>query len=368
MSDFRELPPIVTPRRPVGQLSSEELATLNEEIAGMAKAGLPLDEGLRHLAEEMGGGKLKQLTLDIANDLRAGKTLPEALAHQDKALPPYYSCLVSAGIRTGNLADVLATLTSYARTMAELRSTVITSFIYPSMILCVGMFCLFFWLLFVVPEFEKVMKDFKLRLPFLTQLIFDLSHHVWIIYLPVLVPVAGVVLFRFILCRTEEGRIKWCRMLYAIPCLGTLLRSARLAAFTDLLGILVRNAIPLPEALRLTADATGDPLLRVGTLRALAEVDQGGTLSRSLRKQGDLVPGFVAWMTMLGERQGRLEETLRQTAEFYRKQAESRAALFRSVFPSVLIVVIAIILLAAMFIAMFLPLLSLLDGLSGVFR
>ena len=83
-----------------------------------------------------------------------------------------------------------------------------------------------------------------------------------------------------------------------------------------------------------------------------------------MRKE-KLVPGFVAWMTMLGERQGRLEQTLHQTAEFYRKQAESRAALFRSVFPSVLIIVIAIFLLGLMFIAMFLPLLSLLDGLSG---
>src|SRR5580698_6079268 len=84
-------------------LSLEDLITLNEEIAAMAKAGLPLDQGLSALAKEMGGGRLQAVTEQLANDLRSGCTLPEAIKRQPGRLPPYYAALLNAGIRSNRL-------------------------------------------------------------------------------------------------------------------------------------------------------------------------------------------------------------------------------------------------------------------------
>ena len=63
-------------------MNPDELIALNEEIAGMARAGLPLDQGLAALAREMGKGRLQQVTANLAKDLRAGQTLPQALERQ----------------------------------------------------------------------------------------------------------------------------------------------------------------------------------------------------------------------------------------------------------------------------------------------
>src|SRR5437879_8141976 len=102
----------VTAARPVGSprapgLSADDLITLNEEIAGMARAGLPLDQGLAALAREMGAGRLQRVTATLADDLRAGHTLPEALARQGDRVPPFYAGLVAAGVRTGRVSEVL---------------------------------------------------------------------------------------------------------------------------------------------------------------------------------------------------------------------------------------------------------------------
>src|SRR5262245_28459079 len=77
-------------------LSPQDLITLNEEIAGMARAGLPLDQGLAALAREMGRGRLQRVTEELAADLRAGHTLPDALARQGSRVPPFYAGLVAA--------------------------------------------------------------------------------------------------------------------------------------------------------------------------------------------------------------------------------------------------------------------------------
>jgi type II secretory pathway component PulF len=60
-------------------MTADELIALNEQIAGMAKAGLPLDQGLAGLAREMGYGRLRSVTAAIAKDLEAGMPLPEAI-------------------------------------------------------------------------------------------------------------------------------------------------------------------------------------------------------------------------------------------------------------------------------------------------
>ena len=70
-------------------MTPEDLIALNEEIAAMARAGLPLDKGLSALAAEMNRGKLKNVTKELARDLSEGHTLPEALDRQGGRVPPF---------------------------------------------------------------------------------------------------------------------------------------------------------------------------------------------------------------------------------------------------------------------------------------
>src|SRR5881392_2985626 len=175
MSDFTASPPPL--RKMSGPLTADDLATLNDEIAAMARAGLPLDQGLAHLAKEMGSGRLQKMTAALAAEMHAGKTLPEALASQAGNVPPFYASLVTAGIRSGRLGDVLATLTSYARAISELRATVINSLIYPTIILVLGFGLLLGWVLFVGPQFKKIYEDFRLRLPVATEAVLHVVDH-----------------------------------------------------------------------------------------------------------------------------------------------------------------------------------------------
>jgi type II secretory pathway component PulF len=362
MSDFTASGPAPKPSAP---LTADDLATLNDEIAAMARAGLPLDQGLAHLAKEMGSGRLQQTTAALADDMRRGKTLPEALAAQENRLPPFYASLVTAGIRSGRLGDVLATLTAYARALSELRATVINSLIYPFIILVMGFGLVMLWILYVGPQFRKIYDDFKLRLPVATEVVLHISDHPYLYFVaPVACLVVGFVALRFWFSRDEAGRLQWARFIYSIPLVGTLVHSARLAAFVDLLAILVEHKVPLSDAFRLAAGASSDPLVRVGARTVCENLDRGQPLAASLRDV-QLVPDFLAWMAGMGERNQRLGETLRQTAEFYRKQAEARASLFRTVFPAVALIVVAVIVIAIVMGVMLAPMFGLLDGLSG---
>jgi type II secretory pathway component PulF len=346
-------------------LSAEDLAALNDEIAAMARAGLPLDQGLKNLAKEMGSGQLRHVTAAIGADLASGKTLPEAMAASKGHLPPFYSALVAAGVRSGRLSDVLATVTAYARTMGELRATVIASLIYPAIILLMGFGIIGLWVWWVGPQFRMIFTSMKLNLPGITKAFFYIvDHSAFFIFLPLGLLFAGIVGWRIYSLRSESGRVAWAKLIYGIPLVGTLIRSARLEAFSDLFGILVDHHVPLPEAFSLAADASSDPLIRNSSERIVERLVSGKSLASSLNEQY-LVPDFLAWMVGMGERSGRLGETLHQVAGFYRKQAESRAALLRNVLPAFAVIIIAVVLVTFIVAALIAPMVSLIQGLSG---
>jgi type II secretory pathway component PulF len=253
-------------------MNAEDLITLNEEIAGMARAGLPLDRGLAAMALDMGRGKLRRVTMAIAQDLRAGHTLPEALARQGRSLPRFYAGLVAAGARTGRISEVLATLTSFAGSQANLRSIVIDALIYPALVLILGFLMFGFLCNFILPQFEQLFLDFRMKLPWITEQVLIIARHpVAAILIPVLGVSFGLLLLNLAVGYSGGGQATWARFIYSLPIVGTLIRAARLAAFADLLSIMVEFELPLPEAFRLAGEATSEPIMAANAAK-VAEV------------------------------------------------------------------------------------------------
>ncbi|MFM7151729.1 MAG: type II secretion system F family protein [Gemmataceae bacterium] len=345
-------------------MKPEDLVTLNEEIAGMARAGLPLDQGLSALALEMGHGKLQKVTARLADDLRSGITLPEALERQGDRVPPYYAGLVQAGIRAGRISDVLATLTTYARSLSDLRATVINALFYPGLVLLFSAILFAFMCLFIMPQFQQIFRDFNMRLPLITELAFTIgTNPIQMVVIPVLVLLGLVWGVHLLMKRTETGRALWTRVVYSMPIVGVLVRSTRLSAFSELLAILVDHGVPLPEGFRLAGLASSDPLLTEAGKKVEKDLEQGVSLGKALREK-HLVPELIAWMTGMGEQRGNLGQTLHQVAAIYHRQAELRANLLRNVLPPILILATASIIVFFFVIAIMLPMVKLLEALS----
>jgi type II secretory pathway component PulF len=345
-------------------MNADDLVTLNEEIAGMARAGLPLDQGLAVLAHEMGRGKLARVTAALADDLRAGQTLGEALQRRGHDVPPYYAALVEAGVRSGNISKVLVTLTVYARSITNLRNIIVEALFYPTVILCFAIGLLIFLLGYVLPQFDEIFREFNMRLPAATAFALHVGRHPFLyLALPLGILLVGVLVLRTVLRSGESGRQRWARIVYSLPVIGALLRAARLATFTELLAILVDAEFPLPEAFRLAGQASADPIMGSASLEVEKELSQGRPLAEVLRNRG-LVPEWVSWMTGMGERHGKLGDTLHQVASLYRRKVEMRAALLKSVLPPFVIICTAGVFVAGFVLVLMLPLFRVVEGLS----
>lgn len=345
-------------------MTADDLTALNEQIAAMARAGLPLDQGLASLARDMGRGRLRDVTEALAADLRSGRTLPEALARQEGHVPPYYASLVTAGVQTGRLPEALATLSTYAKSVAAVRVTLIEALIYPFFVLVVG-YVLYCLLAFgIAPEFDQVFQGFGMKVPETTELIMTIGRN------PILFGVLPVtILLGSLIGLWTWGRVSpkgkriWTQFVYGIPLLGRVIRSARLAAFTDLLAMMVEQGVPLPAAFRMAGAASSDPIIADRAAAVEQRLNEGLPLAEAFRGRG-LAPDWVVWLAAAGEQRNALGPALREIANVYRRQVDNGAALLRGVLPSLVVIVIAGVLTTLFAIGIFAPMIKLLEGLS----
>lgn len=345
-------------------MNPDDIIALNEQIAGMARAGLPLDQGLASLAKDMSRGSLRTVTEALARDLRSGLTLADALERQGEKVPPYYSALVTAGVRSGRLPEVLATLTEYARTVAATRSTVIEALMYPAIVLVFGFALTIGLTVFVLPRFDEIYKSFGMKLPAFTEFVMLMGRHPVEAFAIPIGTVGLIVLAVWISVRVSpKSRQSWTRFLYRLPVIGQLIRSARLATFANLLGTLVEHELPLPQAFKLASAACADPVMAAKAGQVEEKLSQGVPLAEAFRGKG-ILPEWVAWMAGTGEQRGSLAKALRGIVEVYRRQVQSRAAVLRTVLPSFVVILTAGFLTCFFATAVMLPMIKLLEGLS----
>jgi general secretion pathway protein F len=303
-----------------GQFSLEDLVALNEEIAALVRAGVPLEIGLKDLA----GGlprSLGKLTDDLAGRLSEGVPLNDALALESDRLPRTYRAVIEAGLRTGRLPDALESLTKFARTLLEIRLRLSLAMLYPGVVMLVayGLFVAF--VLTLGPTLEETYQSF--RIPQRTWGVLLGKLHETVGYWGPAVPL--VALCGALLWHNGAGsrHAPWMRFIVA---------NYRRANFADLLALLVAHEVPLHEALILAADAAGDKKIVGGAESIAAGIVSGKSVSESISDRVDWPP-FMKWMIGYGAEQGVLAASLRQVGQVYRRRAVVRAEWIKIVLP-----------------------------------
>lgn len=115
----------------------DEFAFLNQQLAGMLRAGIPLEGGLRELSSTMRRGDLRNELEALEKDLTAGAPLGEAVSR--RKLPALYVRLTQAGVAGGDLPGVLTLLADYYNRLATVMTRLKGLMVYPGIVLLLGL-------------------------------------------------------------------------------------------------------------------------------------------------------------------------------------------------------------------------------------
>jgi general secretion pathway protein F len=313
-----------------------------QELSTLLNAGVPLDRALSITSELTERAAFRLLVQDILRVLKGGRSLADSLATHPEYFSDLYINMVRAGEASGSLAAVFERLAEFERTRDDLRSYILSSMAYPSLLMLVGTGSILVLMNFVVPRFAQVFEQSRIEMPLPTKMLLEgskfLQSYGWIV-LGVLAAFA-VALYTYV--RTSPGRLWWDSLRLRIPVLGEALRKAETARFARAMGTLVSNSVPLVQSIGI-AGATLSNRRISGTLEAVAlGVKRGEGIATPLRRAGQFPP-LAAHLLSVGEETGRLDQMFVRMADIY--DSDTRAAIrrFTSLFEPLIILVMGLI-------------------------
>ncbi|MCS7316019.1 MAG: type II secretion system F family protein [Bryobacterales bacterium] len=312
-----------------------------QELATLLGAGVPLDRALAITSELTERGEFRQVVQDVLRVLKGGKSLADSLATHPEYFSELYVNIVRAGEAGGALAPVFERLSEFERTRDELRNYILSSMIYPALLVLVGLGSITLMLYFVVPRFAQVFEESRLRMPAATAALVEASNLLKRFGWMALAAVAGAVAGLRLYLRTPQGRWWWDGLRLRLPLLGDALRRAETARFARAMQTLVANGVPLVQSLRIAAAILANRRM-AQSLQAVAQgVKRGEGIAGPLRKTGQF-PALAAHLLSVGEETGRLEEMFGRMAEIYENDTRTAIRRFTTLFEPLVILVMGV--------------------------
>jgi general secretion pathway protein F len=311
------------------RVPARDLLTFTQQLSTLIDAGIPLDRALGILADLSVSARLRQIVQDVAQSVRTGSTLADALSrHHPRPFSRLYINTVRAGEKGGVLEAALRRLAEHLEQTREMRDALVSAMVYPALLITVGIGAVIFLMTFVLPRFAVIFDDLGQgqELPLPTRILLGTSQGLVDYWWALALCALGLVLVWQLVTRSEAGRLVVDRWVLGLVAVGDLVRKIEVGRFARTLGTLLRSGVPLLAALGVAREVAGNRViaLALGTVQEGAK--KGDGLARPMAETGAF-PALAIHMVRVGEETGRIEDMLDRVAGTY--EAEIRAAVRR---------------------------------------
>jgi type IV pilus assembly protein PilC len=345
-----------------GRVKHKQLTQFTQQLSVLMDAGLPIVRSLKILGNQQKPGLLKNIVIEVGEDVETGSSFSEALAKHPKTFDKLYVNMVKAGEAGGVLDVILQRLAGFMERMEALKRKIIGASIYPAVVITIAVAVVLAIMTFIVPKFEEVFRTVKVPMPALTLMLMGISDVIknyWYVI------VAFPFVFMFVVKawgRTKGGRLVLDRLKLNAPLVGPIMKKSVISRFCRTLGTLLQSGVPILEALAIVKNATGNEIVSnaIGTVHD--SIREGESIAEPLAACG-VFDDIVINMIDVGEETGELDKMLLKVADNYDNEVDAAVSALMSVMEPILIVGLGFT-VGFIVVALFLPLISLLEGIG----
>ena len=317
-------------------VSQNELCFFTRQLADLLDSNVPLLRALELTHEQTTKPAMSRVIQAVLEHVKGGKSLSGALQQFPRVFSPLYVNLVRAGEAGGMLSQTLARLAGFMEQEEDFRSRLLAALAYPLLIMGVGMLTVVFLMVFVVPRLSAMFIDSGQGLPWIARALEATSSLITspaggILVLAIIGSILGLLYQK-----PKETKEFLNRTLYRLPLCGPVLQKGVLARFTRTLAMLLTGGVPMIQALEVVSHVLDHPEFSRQVQQVAREVEQGESLSASLKRAG-LFPLFVCQKIAIGEEANTLEKSLETVSLTYERETDRAMKLATSMLEPLMI-------------------------------
>ena len=339
------------------KLPLQELAIFTQQLSSLLTAGLPLVQTLEALQDQTEDPVFRIIIRDVRTEISAGSSFSTAVRQFPNAFNSLFISMVEAGEASGNLAEILGKVASYFESSVKLSKKVKSAMTYPIAVIGLAVVLVNVLIMFVIPVFADMFKDFGAKLPAPTQMLIDLSAFMGSYWWAIALVIFAIVFAFKKYTKTPVGRAQLHRTLLRAPIFGPLIHKIALSRFCRTYATLVRSGVPILRTLEIVAAASNKVQVEAACDEIAKHVSQGGQVSEILGTNS-FFPPMMKHMVKAGESTGNVDGMMQKVADFYDTECEATVASLTSLIEPILIVFLGVV-VGGIVMAMFLPIFQL---------
>lgn len=310
-------------------------------LSVMLQSGLTISEAL-DIIHDQASGRFKSVVGEILISVRAGNSLSSALAKFPKIFSNLFVSSAYAGEKSGTLEKNLSNIAEQLKKDKELRSKIKAAMIYPVIVIIATCGLGLAMAFLVLPKITPLFKGMDMELPFTTKILIWGSELVekngLLIFLTA---VFGTSFLLWFLRRKFMHPITH-YVILKIPIIKNISMHTNLASFCRTLATLLKSGLNIDEALEITKNTATNYYYKKTLDKATKRISQGTKLSDNLELFEKYYPKLVTSMVKVGERSGKLEETLFYLAEFFDVEVDNSTKALSTAIEPVLLITIGV--------------------------
>jgi general secretion pathway protein F len=341
--------------------SDFSLLLFSQELLALLQAGLSIVEALEALQEKELNLQVEGLYQQMLLGLREGKRFSVVLAELPDIFPPLFVGIIKAAEGTSNMPRSISRFIDYQLRIDTVRNKLVSSAIYPAILMLVGGAVSFFLVIFVVPRFADVYQGSGRELPWLSGLLLSvgvfLSDHLWL-----LLSAAGLLLYLLFQPGQAKARqSRWMALAGLLPSIAERIKVYELSRLYLTLGMLMEGGIPVVTAMQTVDGMVSEPIrLRLALSKAL--IESGVALSQAFEDH-ELTTPISLRLLRVGEKTGDMAGMLMQSAAFYDGEITRWVERFTKMFEPLLMSVIGLV-VGLIVVLLYMPIFDLAGSIS----
>ena len=331
-----------------------DIAIFTRQLATMMKAGVPLVQSFDIVAEGLENPSMREVVLEIKNDVASGSGFANALTKHPKLFDDLFCNLVASGESSGTLETMLERVATYKEKSEALKAKIKKAMTYPIAVVVVAMVVTGILLVKVVPQFAETFSGFGADLPAFTLMVLALSEFMQQWWFLIAVGLIGLVFaFKFARERSPAVALLVDKTLVKLPVIGQIIYESIIARFARTLSTTFAAGVPLVDALDAVSGTAGNIVYRDAIRQIRNDVVTGQQLYTSIRATG-LFPSMLLQMVAIGEQSGALDSMLEKVATYYEESVDNQVDGLTALLEPIIMSVLGV-LVGGLLVAMYLP-------------
>ncbi len=324
------------------KMKPKALVIFSRQFATMIDAGIPILRCLEILSSQTKDQALKPALEAVAQDVKSGLALNEALAKHPTIFSKLYVNMIRAAELGGILDIILDRLSGFLEYEAEVRSKIKSAMMYPVLVLIFSQLMLFVLFSFVLPKFKEIFTGMDVEMPTITKFLFGIGDFMQASWWVILLVGAGIFVGIKLWAKTPKGKYQLDFFKLKFPVIGELALKMSVARFCRTFGTLINSGVPIMRGLEIVGETLNNAVLVAAIDETRASIREGNKLSTPLATSG-LFPTMVTHMIDVGEESGRLSDMLVKVGDFYDSEVEATVKGLTSLIEPLLIIFLGVV-------------------------